>query len=520
MDDVTVNCMDSNTHQRLVIGGQHLVLGLEGTSLDEQFINLIKNYKISNVILEEKNFVDCKQARSLCSEIYSLIEAECGTNPLIIASLDRLKVPFCTEATHLPSLMKIAATGDLTNAYSAAKVIATELSSLGINMIFTSALEVLTNRSNKEGINYFSDSVDVVNKFGFSMLRGFKDASLATGSMHFPGLGYSEKDPYTTFTTINRNIEQLNEAELKPYLDADYSLLDAVMLSPAHYTSYDESDVSAFTSFEITTRLLRDLLNFDKLIFSPNLAKVTFLDQQGFIDYSFGSLYSGSDMVIVGDNYQGAALVAKKLYKELQEDNLNSLWQTLSIKRIQQTKEIVFNKPPKVSKIGSEEHISIAKAISERGICVGNPLDSKLPSLQKNSLFLAPSGSSFSYWMAQQTDAKAVVFSLNPESEEILNLVEKSAAFDLIVIALKDGYVNSGQLSLANALGATGIPTIALVMGVPYDIPFLAENIYSFALFDDSVLSYETILSILKKERAATGILPIHNQIEHTLPFE
>ncbi|MFQ9680725.1 MAG: hypothetical protein ACLRZH_12160 [Ruthenibacterium lactatiformans] len=49
--------------------GQRLVTGFPGTELTEDFRRMVREYKISNVILFRENITDCAQLKQLCGEI-------------------------------------------------------------------------------------------------------------------------------------------------------------------------------------------------------------------------------------------------------------------------------------------------------------------------------------------------------------------------------------------------------------------------------------------------------------------
>ena len=73
--------MDMTVKQML---GQKLVFGFHGDTLSEEFISLIKEYKIGNVILFLRNVKSASQLRRLCADIQSLIRAETGYPAFII----------------------------------------------------------------------------------------------------------------------------------------------------------------------------------------------------------------------------------------------------------------------------------------------------------------------------------------------------------------------------------------------------------------------------------------------------
>ena len=50
--------------------GQRLVTGFPGTELTEDFRRMVREYKISNVILFRENITDCAQLKQLCRALW------------------------------------------------------------------------------------------------------------------------------------------------------------------------------------------------------------------------------------------------------------------------------------------------------------------------------------------------------------------------------------------------------------------------------------------------------------------
>ncbi|MFR9160306.1 MAG: glycoside hydrolase family 3 N-terminal domain-containing protein [Ruthenibacterium lactatiformans] len=65
--------------------GQRLVTGFPGTELTEDFRRMVREYKISNVILFRENITDCAQLKQLCGEIQALVRRETGHGAFITA---------------------------------------------------------------------------------------------------------------------------------------------------------------------------------------------------------------------------------------------------------------------------------------------------------------------------------------------------------------------------------------------------------------------------------------------------
>ena len=115
--------------------GQRLVFGFQGPALTESFRQLVRQYKIGNVILFRHNVVDNVQLRALCADIQQLVQSETGHPAFITIDqeggmVSRLGV----DAVVTPGNMAVAATGDPVNARIAAQITARQLRGLGVNL--------------------------------------------------------------------------------------------------------------------------------------------------------------------------------------------------------------------------------------------------------------------------------------------------------------------------------------------------------------------------------------------------
>jgi hypothetical protein len=63
--------------------GQPLMTGFPALEMTEEFIKVVKEHKIGNVILFRENIRDNEQLKKLCGEIQALIRAETGHSAFI-----------------------------------------------------------------------------------------------------------------------------------------------------------------------------------------------------------------------------------------------------------------------------------------------------------------------------------------------------------------------------------------------------------------------------------------------------
>ena len=107
--------------------GQRLVGGFPGTEMGEEFIRLVREYKIGNVILFQHNVESNEQLLKLCRSIRELITRETGHRPFITIDQEGggvTRLP--REAVNVPGAMALAAVGDEEAAHRAALLTARE----------------------------------------------------------------------------------------------------------------------------------------------------------------------------------------------------------------------------------------------------------------------------------------------------------------------------------------------------------------------------------------------------------
>ena len=118
--------------------GQMFACGFPGTEMPEDFIALVKKYKVGNVILFKHNITSLAQLKTLCTDIQTLITAETGHPAFITIDQEGGAVSRLAEDYYnVPGAMALAATGDELNAYTAGKITGEILHAHGVNFHVT-----------------------------------------------------------------------------------------------------------------------------------------------------------------------------------------------------------------------------------------------------------------------------------------------------------------------------------------------------------------------------------------------
>jgi beta-N-acetylhexosaminidase len=356
------------------------------------------------------------------------------------------------------------------------------------------------------------------------MYRGLSEGDVLSVAKHFPGHGDTTIDSHTGLPLIEKTKEELLACELIPFMAAIDAEIPAIMTSHILVPSIEKSHVPATLSRALVTDLLRNELGYTGLVFSDCMEMGPIIEHFGTVHGTVEALRAGVDLVLISHTHQ----LVEEAYRAIADSFGNSYldWEEhqQSLARLLSVKErYTLSDLPSPRIVGSEEHKDVAKAIMARAICVGNlPLDEE-PDLGEHPLFMGCShignaeisdgatlDTPFPQWMADHIGGRSTLTGDDPNKDDIIALMEETKGATSIVIGTCNGHLNQGQLALANAMAGTGLPTIVISLGNPYDLLYLAENIHSYAAFEYSPLAFEAIRCVLTKERSATGVLPVH----------
>jgi beta-N-acetylhexosaminidase len=153
--------------------------------------------------------------------------------------------------TPLPSEMAIGATWKPSNAEAVGKILGSELSILGFNLLLGPSLDVLdlvrTDVGDDLGVRTFGGDPYWVGQMGKAYISGIHEGSenkLLVISKHFPGRGGSDRLPEDEVATVRKSLEQLKQIELYPFFavtkidDDPLEVTDGLLLSHIRYQGF------------------------------------------------------------------------------------------------------------------------------------------------------------------------------------------------------------------------------------------------------------------------------------------
>jgi beta-N-acetylhexosaminidase len=229
--------------------GQLFLLTFEGSNLqaDDPILALIRDSHISGVVLRSENgnyvgpentlgalqelitALQSAELESSLSRVVGEIEIEPGVYvPLLVGAVQEGNGPEYSEImsglSPTPSQMALGATWDPEFSRTTGRIIGTELSAIGINMLLGPSLDVLEDPRQLDlgdiGVRSFGGDPYWVGLLGRAFIEGLQEGSgggLGVIAKHFPGLGSSDRPIEEEASTVRKSLVQLQQIELAPF---------------------------------------------------------------------------------------------------------------------------------------------------------------------------------------------------------------------------------------------------------------------------------------------------------------
>ncbi len=273
-----------------------LIIGISGTVLSEDERRLLSEIRPLGVILFGRNYQDPRQLRDLVSSVKEAV----GREELIICAdqeggrVQRFTEPF----TIIPPAEVIGSTENEYLATEVGKIIATELLSCGVNMNLAPVCDINTNPGNRViADRAFGRTADIVMRMSESIMSGLAQGGVLTCAKHFPGHGDTTVDSHEALPICQKDLDELYENELLPFINISEKGVDSVMMAHILYENID-NDLPASMSARIIG-FLRQEIGFEGLILSDDMEMKAISRKYSVPEASLISVSNGSDAVLI-----------------------------------------------------------------------------------------------------------------------------------------------------------------------------------------------------------------------------
>jgi len=276
-----------------------VMIGVATSELNAEEKQLLLHPDVGGVVLFSRNIDTPEQVTALCLQIRQLRE------PRLHISVDqeggrvqRLQQGF----TRLPPLRQIGAIyqrGDHDKArdfaYRHARVMATEVLDLGIDLSFAPVLDLDCGSRVIADRSLGNTAAQVIDLSG-AYIAGMHDSGMSACGKHYPGHGSVELDSHLDDVLDERPAAQILEADLLPF-KALAKQLDSIMVAHVTYPAVDTAP--AGYSPHWLEVILRRQFNYAGVIISDDLDMFAACGVGMMPDRVDLALASGCDLVLI-----------------------------------------------------------------------------------------------------------------------------------------------------------------------------------------------------------------------------
>ena len=280
--------------------GQMVMIGIQGTKVDDDSLYMLNQYHMGGVILFDRNMESPEQVKQLTSDL----QAQSNEKVPLFIGIDEEGgdvVRMAEKLTPPPSQKEIGATGDIEQAKIWAIKTTKSLKDMGINVNFAPVADVGSNDKR----SYSTDTNTVID-FVRAATKGYQQENIIYSLKHFPGIGKGRVDSHVDSSSIDVTKEILMAEDIIPFktiIDESAPNDYFILVSHLKYPALDE-EYPASLSSKIMTDLLRNELGYKGIIITDDMEMGAVANHNDFRSIGVKAVKAGADIVLVCHEYE------------------------------------------------------------------------------------------------------------------------------------------------------------------------------------------------------------------------
>ncbi|MBS2008606.1 MAG: beta-N-acetylhexosaminidase [Cyanobacteria bacterium SZAS TMP-1] len=296
---------------RTYTGGEFIIMGVPGYTLDQKTIEIIKEVKPAGFILFARNIKTPEQLRALTDDL----RAHSELTPFITIDQEGGRVSRLKEfAVEPPSAKALTDFGDVQLIADHGRITGKLLKLFGFNLNLAPVLDVLVNEKNEnslKGRTYGSTPDQVVRN-----ATAFSDSMTAEGILccgkHYPGYSMANVDPHNDLPSVDRTKEELISLEWQSFKRM-LPKLHMVMVGHVSYPQIDASGLPATLSRVMVHQVLREEWSFEGCTITDDMDMGAIKSKYGSSEAAVQALEAGNDLMLVCHSLEAVPQIASAL---------------------------------------------------------------------------------------------------------------------------------------------------------------------------------------------------------------
>jgi len=214
-----------------------------------------------------------------------------------------------------------------------------QLRAIGFDWIHSPVVDVNTNENNPEiSTRSFGPDPQLVTNCARACLKGLRKAGLVATLKHYPGRGATAEDAHFGMSAINLDKDTFRRVHLEPYrVLCGEGIVPAVMPAHSLYPFLDDSNEIATVSKQIITGVLREEFGFNGVITTDSLTMGGLMAKYSASEAAVRAIEAGVDIVLLKDENAlrwevheaiTAAIKSGRLSEDRVAESLRRIWST------------------------------------------------------------------------------------------------------------------------------------------------------------------------------------------------
>ncbi len=283
---------------------RHLIVGIPGTGLDPDSVEMLNHYKPGGVWLRSSNTVNEAQISRLISQINMLagLEQKPDANPLIVAAQDGGKNRNILQMPESPSYEEIAKFETLESIREAGKATASHARKLGVGMLLSPVLDIFdeTERQPSERPYFLGTTPESVTRAGIAYIEGLQETGLLAVAKHYPGIGSAILKEGDMPVIMEDNAENLT-ATIQVFSDAAAHGVSGILISGVSIPVMDTDMPWRPTSLSqaLVREILRRRCSYEGVLIADDMRVIASWSENTTGQNIVAALAAGCDAVLI-----------------------------------------------------------------------------------------------------------------------------------------------------------------------------------------------------------------------------
>ena len=283
--------------------GQMFMLAFAGGQINEARI-LMEDHLVGGAYISDDNVPTPAAAIALTNALQTFARRTRLGIPLLLGADQEGTWSVITSASAMgPGNMAIGATHDPQQAYRMYRVIAKEMTAVGLNTVLGPAADCNSNpRNSIIGMRSFGEPPELVAAMTAAAVRGLQENGAVAALKHFPGHGDTRADSHRGLPTVDRTRAELFRIDLHPFAAGIGAGAKMAMTSHIIFSALDPERPATLSPI-ILGDVLRGQLGFEGVIVSDSMNMKAMKRHYDPADAVIQGFKAGVDLMMLAEEH-------------------------------------------------------------------------------------------------------------------------------------------------------------------------------------------------------------------------